>query len=43
MWFVCFGLMMASFTFLFGRSEERHQPRITVDTSIPLGDWRKKR
>ena len=34
LWFIGFGLMMASFTFLFGRPEERHQPRITVDTRL---------
>ncbi len=35
LWFVGFGLMMLSFSFLFGRSEDRDQPRITVDPWWP--------
>lgn len=35
MWFVGFGLMLASFGFLFGKSDERQQPRISVDPWWP--------
>lgn len=34
-WCIGFALMMVSFTFLFGRSEERTQPRISVDPWWP--------
>lgn len=32
LWFAGFALMMGSFSFLFGRSETRSRPRISVDT-----------
>jgi hypothetical protein len=32
LWFVGFGLMMASFSFLLGRGEEPQRPRITIET-----------
>ena len=35
LWFLGFALMMASFTFLFGRSEERTTPRISTDFRSP--------
>jgi hypothetical protein len=36
LWFLGFALMMASFTFLFGRSEERTTtPRISIDRRSP--------
>jgi hypothetical protein len=35
LWFLGFGLMMGSFSFLFGRSEELHQPRISVEPWWP--------
>jgi hypothetical protein len=35
-WFLGFGLMLASFSFLFGRAPEQHdQPRISVDPWWP--------
>lgn len=42
LWFVGFGLMMGSFSFLFGRSEQPTRPRITVEMR-PLDDdeWRR--
>jgi hypothetical protein len=30
-WFLGFGLMIASFTFLFGKTEDRDIPRISVE------------
>lgn len=38
LWFVGFGLMMASFSFLFGKGEERTQPRISVEPWWPESD-----
>lgn len=35
LWFVGFGLMLASFSFLFGKSEEQDTPRISVDPWWP--------
>ncbi len=35
LWFVGFGLMMASFSFLFGKSEDSTRPRISVDPWWP--------
>ncbi len=40
LWFVGFGLMLASFTFLFGRSEDADQPRISVEPWWPEQDQR---
>ncbi len=34
-WFVGFALMMLSFGFLFGRADEPHRPRISVDPWWP--------
>lgn len=34
-WFLGFGLMMASFSFLFGKSEDLDRPRISVDPWWP--------
>ena len=43
LWLVGFGLMMFSFTFLFGKAEETHQPRISVEPWWPdRGGWGKK-
>ncbi len=36
LWFVGFGLMMASFSFLFGRSEEERGPRISIEPRKPV-------
>lgn len=43
LWFAGFGLMMASFSFLFGGREDRGAtPRITVETHPPqAGEWRR--
>jgi hypothetical protein len=38
LWFVGFGLMMLSFGFLLGRSDELHRPRISVDPWWPDRD-----
>lgn len=34
-WFVGLGLMMASFAFLFGKSQDPDRPRISVDPWWP--------
>ncbi len=38
LWFLGFGLMMASFSFLFGGSDEPTRPRISVDPWWPARD-----
>ena len=38
-WFIGFGLMMASFSFLLGKPEET-RPRISVDPWWPMQDER---
>ncbi|MBK9120474.1 MAG: hypothetical protein IPM18_12870 [Phycisphaerales bacterium] len=43
MWFVGFALMMGSFAFLFGRNEEPHEARISVEPWWPDGDSRTRR
>jgi hypothetical protein len=35
LWFAGFGLMLASFAFLFGGADETDQPRITVEPWRP--------
>jgi hypothetical protein len=42
LWFLGFGLMMASFTFLFGRSEEPQTPRISVDPWWPESEQNRR-
>ncbi len=37
-WFAGFALMMLSFSFLFGRGDESHRPRISVDPWWPDGN-----
>lgn len=34
LWCIGFGLMLASFSFLFGRTDEPHRPRITIDPRL---------
>jgi hypothetical protein len=34
-WFIGFGLMMLSFSFLFTRSDDAHRPRISVEPWWP--------
>lgn len=38
LWVLGFGLMMVSFAFLFGHSEEPDHPRITVEPWWPEDD-----
>ncbi|MEW6252909.1 MAG: hypothetical protein AB1716_19910 [Planctomycetota bacterium] len=40
LWFVGFGLMMASFAFLFGHGDEPEQPRISVEPWWPEPEQR---
>ncbi len=35
LWLLGFGIMLASFSFLFGRAEERSTPRISVEPWWP--------
>ncbi len=35
LWLLGFGLTMASFSFLFGKSESPHRPRISVEPWWP--------
>lgn len=37
-WFLGFGLMMTSFVFLFGKSEDSDRPRISVEPWWPDPD-----